>query len=684
MSRKISLYINDTLADLGDDSFILMNYAFDDLSNPAVVKNSYSHQVALPGTPNNVAIFGGINHSTRIVGDGSDGSGISFDPMLKAPFVIYNELNCAVQSGYVRLDQVVGEGSDVSFKVTLFGGLGSLFYGLDTKADGTRMTLGDLVYYDEGGTGYGEDDVFGFDVYAAWRELMYDEGLDEYGIINFVPMYNGVPEDFDAKTAYVKAGVYDNLLGQYSKDGVVYRPKGGTTQPYLVAFGNSHTEWELNDLRNYLQRPAIKVDVLLTAIVDASSFVSDMRLVIDESARGALTDNLYMTLPMLPADKRSSVSRMTFGSLLEGTISPSQFLIGFAKVFGLVFVTDVDTVTLMSRDVFFSRYSGELVDLDGRVDRSKSMTVKPVLADKRFFSFSLKGVGADAAQHRDNFGVELGSVKVDTAYQFNDDTTDIFSGAPFKVAAVTQDRSLNYVWEFFDNDGSIVENRYLPISARETLTATMYEANDPEKEGKIEIGAAGGKVLDAVGYYDWLPKAQAVSADGKAEDGAYMLLRYTGVEDAPEPEYDDAQEGETIYFEPLRYYITGYDAARISANGGKDCWDLRNQTQYLTALPAFTNVGLLMASTSGVDGIYAKRHRAYIAERYDKDTRMLTCRINHLGLDASQDLLRHFYYYDGAVWVINAVRNLSITTYDTVEVDLIRVGDMNNYTNGQS
>ena len=59
MRRKIRLYIGDQLADLDDQSFILFNYQMDDLSNPAVVKNSFSQQITLKGTHANNRIFGG-------------------------------------------------------------------------------------------------------------------------------------------------------------------------------------------------------------------------------------------------------------------------------------------------------------------------------------------------------------------------------------------------------------------------------------------------------------------------------------------------------------------------------------------------------------------------------------------------------------------------------------------------
>lgn len=46
MRRKISLYIADNLVDLDDQSLILFNYTMEDLLNPTIVKNSYSHQIS--------------------------------------------------------------------------------------------------------------------------------------------------------------------------------------------------------------------------------------------------------------------------------------------------------------------------------------------------------------------------------------------------------------------------------------------------------------------------------------------------------------------------------------------------------------------------------------------------------------------------------------------------------------
>ena len=93
MRRKISLYIADRLVDLDDQSLILFNYTMEDLLNPTIVKNSYSHQITIKGTPNNNRLFGDIFRLDRVVTYNGGTLGTDFNPSQKTPFVIYNEMN---------------------------------------------------------------------------------------------------------------------------------------------------------------------------------------------------------------------------------------------------------------------------------------------------------------------------------------------------------------------------------------------------------------------------------------------------------------------------------------------------------------------------------------------------------------------------------------------------------------
>ena len=88
MRRKISLYIADRLVDLDEQSFILFNYAMEDLTNPAVLKNSYSNKITIKGTPNNNTLFGDIFRLDRAVTYDGSNIGIAFNPSRKTPFVI--------------------------------------------------------------------------------------------------------------------------------------------------------------------------------------------------------------------------------------------------------------------------------------------------------------------------------------------------------------------------------------------------------------------------------------------------------------------------------------------------------------------------------------------------------------------------------------------------------------------
>ena len=104
MKRTIELYIDGKRADLDASGLILMNYAFTDLEKPTAVKNSYSKQITLPGTPANDAIFGHFARTDRRIEAGGSASGVAFNPGFKTPFIIYNEIilacfyffNCSV------------------------------------------------------------------------------------------------------------------------------------------------------------------------------------------------------------------------------------------------------------------------------------------------------------------------------------------------------------------------------------------------------------------------------------------------------------------------------------------------------------------------------------------------------------------------------------------------------------
>lgn len=275
MKRRITLYIGSTpvKADLDDGSFVLYNWSNGDLTEPAQIKNSWSRQITLPGTPSNDTIFGLMGRQDRDTVYGpSGGTGIYFDPSVRTPFQIFEEGGELLDRGYLKLDEVVQEGTVHSYKATLYGGLGGFLYNLAYDAGGKRRTLADLVYKDRDGNV--QDLTFNISaatVKEAWDFLAANSGPhylqnNKWDFINFAPAYNGFPSgSFSADKAVVNAAQYGIPA---SVDG--YVPYNGGSD-VLVSFTGKKTEWEARDLRSYLQRPVLRLGAFLNAIADAEN-----------------------------------------------------------------------------------------------------------------------------------------------------------------------------------------------------------------------------------------------------------------------------------------------------------------------------------------------------------------------------------------------------------------------------
>lgn len=265
MRRTVELWIGSLRADLADDSFILFNYTMEDLAAPAIVRNSFSRQVTLPGTTANNRIFGEIFRNDRVTQySANDETAQYFDPTRKTTWRIYDERSELLESGYLRLDSVTRKRNVVvEYKVTLYGGLGSFLYGLSYDAAGEKRTIAGLNFR---GTN-APDTEFNFTLNAtavrvAWARLGIASGTpsDMWDFINFAPAYNGKPTGtFDAGK-----GLLDVVATGIDPTGA-----GVPENVALVTLAQDYNEWQTKDLRSYLQRPVLRLRSLIEAICAA-------------------------------------------------------------------------------------------------------------------------------------------------------------------------------------------------------------------------------------------------------------------------------------------------------------------------------------------------------------------------------------------------------------------------------
>lgn len=298
------LYIDGKRADLDSDSLITLSFALDDTANPTIVKNSFSKSITLPSTKNNDAIFGNMRDlQSRVL------PSVSFSPLVRTPFKLYIDGEL-VESGYVQLTEVTRKKGVCSYKINLFGGLGDFFYALTYDEDGNKRTLADLNFGIEGAVDAETEMDFEITKEAvdlSWNSLGGGRhSLSE--VITFVPAYNGIGDSFDAEHALVNTnGLKASVPSSLTDNGKTYMPYNGYG---LAEFPKSLTEWEVGDLRSYMQRPALSVRALMYAISNPANN-GGYEVELDDNFfhdYNALYKDAYITLPMLVGESGDGVS----------------------------------------------------------------------------------------------------------------------------------------------------------------------------------------------------------------------------------------------------------------------------------------------------------------------------------------------------------------------------------------
>lgn len=712
MRQNIALYIDGVKADCDSSTLILMNYTREELESPSVVRNSYSQNVELPGTPVNNKIF---SHYFRM--DYSTG-GSNFSAVVRVPFLLQSDSGEVLEHGYLRLISVAYKGRDIhSYSVQLYGGLGGFFYGLTYRPDGSKQTLGDLAYGTTGGRVIPSQTQFGISAAAvkeAWDRL--DESgyeiEDEYDILNFAPAYNGLPKcKFDANKGVYKEGqtypdMVANLYTSKQVEGVNYHPMYEADGYALIELENEHTEWETQDLRAYLMRPVIRVQAILEALTDSFNTpgytfkLNGQQLFTEEYSQYAST---WITLKMFDRDRLDPMV-CTMDEVIGETDTPADYLIGFAKLFGCVFHYDPSTgvVELMTRDQFYD--TGEaVIDLTGRIDRSREMSVVPYPFEHKYYEFSLETEGEFAEQYEQKYKKVYGSMVVDTGYDFDKETEKFFQDVPYKGAADVVESNRNFFvspWAV-DPEYGDVRNYSLKFAFTEKVSWRLYHLVATDSYDTIDcepLNRAFNPMPYAPGYADFMPKVQLHSDDNDAIDGSNVLLFYRGKVDVPHTEASGHDTGTAVF------RLTNDSTATLRANEGVPCWNFTpGDGIALYELPSFRRWDFILGGqvekmfdfgiprevkTPEVPGQYAQTMyddwwKVYIEDRYHKDSRVMRCFCNLRGLQVGQGLLRRFFYYEGALWSLNKIINHSITTLDTTECEFVRVQDKAHYTSGQ-
>lgn len=710
----ISLFINGKRVELADSDFLQVTYTREELTNPTIVKNSYSQQITILATPNNESIFRGLYRA-----DARYVSGVSFDLLSRVPFEIRSELNEVLESGYVKVDSVSRVGAEIaSYTITLYGGLGGYLYGMTYNDDGSKKTLADLTYP------YYSEQIDDWDtlspkttswaltsarVLLAWNALRNaSQGLrDIWDVLNWAPCYNGTPSgNFSADRAIYRpsgasGGYLRNIVTQVTEDNVLYGPKTDGQGYVLIDLATEHTEWEVQDLRAYLQRPILSVDAFLRAM---ASNAGEYTIEYSDSVNAEVwRKDSWITLPLF--DRENNNPRTTkMADILEDTSTPADYLLGITKTFGWVlsYNPGSKTIRVMTKNEFYQ--SVPFVDLTERVDVSQESSLNPYQTESRYLLYGAETYGEKASAYNDKKGRAYGSHIVDTAYPFNSDTEDVLESSALKGGAMVQEGGSWYWVSGADSDDMGAYLNYnLKFAFGEEVSYLLYGT----KSGSV-VTKDMTPTTTAINKFaysannagaDFMPRLQLHGEDNGAESGEGVLVFYSGSRELPH-----YSQGSTDIAD-IEFHLSDDNTAMTTLNDGNPCWDVspRYGVTQLDYLPFFSRwrdeTGDLTPDYTmdfgisgevyvpGLDMSSAKTPfdtgwKDYLTDKYDVNTRVLTCYVDLSGLQVGGELLRRRWYWQGSWWVLNKIENYNYGASRTTKCEFVKVNDWKNYHDG--
>ena len=402
------------------------------------------------------------------------------------------------------------------------------------------------------------------------------------------------------------------------------------------------------------------------------------------------------TVDVISADSIRTGAKFTKKDILNTDYSPLDFLLSYTKLFGLYFRKDPvkDEIDILTRGKFFNP-TGTPIDINDKIDLT-DQTVKLTAFDKKWYRWDLEKEDSEFGKDYEKvYGKPYGEQKINTGYDFNNDTEDVLDGNIFKGAVQCVERSTDFC--FSPRWPNIIPWEYADFKYQ------LYGQDDSSKTTEVEIPPAS--MIDAFSgitsykYYDITDKVQLHSEDNSPAQGGSVLLFRWGMADLTAP------GGAS-----LGYYITDDNSFMSVLNQGKSCW-LRTNSETdkqgnrvaiaVDEVPKFgryeiypTSGYILKSLDFGepetvfipnarlISGatMYNLFWEDYISDLYNKNTVVLNTKML-IEEKPSIDWLRKWYLYDNCLWRLSKIKDYNIGTYGLTSVELVKVNDPANYAN---
>lgn len=346
---------------------------------------------------------------------------------------------------------------------------------------------------------------------------------------------------------------------------------------------------------------------------------------------------------------RSGVS-VSKEKILGKTLTQGEFLLRYTKLFGLMYDTDRDgTISIKSRNEYFKDY--KILDWSDKVDHSDNISIRPLAFDTKTLSMKYEdGKSYYEDKYRGRFGVDYGEQRINTGYPYNSENKELLE-KNFTNTVIAKDTN-----EWIETIGGITTKHTM---AQYPLPA-YYKKED---EGRKE--AYGGNTLLFFKGNTLLPDGKRIAY---TDDSDYMYDENIG--GGEEPCWTDWGNG--VGSPVLSYGIPEYTtlwSPTVSLDLG---------------YPLISYAGITPSEYLSAGTVYSRFWANYISEIYSKNSKVVTMHIHLTPDDIFNFSFKNFVVIDNVLYHPNKLIDLNPLSEGTTEVELIKVTNIENYTNGQN
>ena len=348
----------------------------------------------------------------------------------------------------------------------------------------------------------------------------------------------------------------------------------------------------------------------------------------------------------------TSGSYVSFKDMVDSDVTQGDFLINFSKLFGLVYDTDSiaydNTIRLKTRNSYHKDY--KIIDWTDKIDYSKSFKQTPLTFKTKYLSLAYNPMESYYEKkylktYDDAYGIQ----KIDTGFDFNDNTTQLINNQLFKQTVMVKGEALlngGPVPAYFDKEN----NERSPIDAQYSLLFWNQDSSLNNYSPNIQIIDDVLEMHDASIGGDEEPCWVDTS---RVSDYRSVKLHAPSTLRSHELQQSDDKKITQVFSWDLGYPQSNYAK-----------WSTSTYPSSAT--------------------IYSNYWKSYIADLYDVNTRILKCYVYLSPTDMTKFSFKNFVKIGDTLWHPNQIIDYNPLSKNPVQVELIKVNDISAYTDSQT